>query len=144
MSLSLCVLCVFRQNLRSFPCLFVVWHLQWVGIFTVSTPLFLSSRVPRELVLTSSGCSLASLSNILPHVSDPEMEMAASGRGSWLWAPCTPMSVGDCGVRDCGAGQLVRAHIRDKALLCVWGTASGPVSSAVTLHGESGTQAGHW
>lgn len=72
------------------------------------------------------------------------MEMAASGQGSWLWAPCTRMGVGGYRVRACGAGQLARAHIRDKALLCVWGTASGPVSSAVTHHGESGTQAGHW
>lgn len=68
------------------------------------------------------------------------MEMVASRWGSRLWAPCIQMGVGGCGVRACGAGQLVRAHIRDKALLCVGGTASGPV----THHGESGTQAGHW
>lgn len=61
------------------------------------------------------------------------MEMVASGQDSRLWAPCTWMGVGGCGVRACGAGQLVRAHIRDKALLCVWGAQPQALSALLSL-----------
>lgn len=72
-----------------------------------------------ELGVTSSWWSLAFLSSILLCGSNPETgRTQPRWRGSWLGAPCTLQGVGGCWVRACGAGQLFRAHVEVKALIC--------------------------